>query len=54
MEIEFLPTRKNDISVVETLDISRDFVSQFVNSFQEYGKNLWLVFPDNGELQIAR
>jgi hypothetical protein len=54
MEIEFLPNRKNDISVVETLDTSRDFVRQFVNSFKEYGKNLWLIFPDNKELQIAR
>ena len=49
-----LLNKKNNLIKVGNLDTSRDFVRQFVNSFKEYGKNLWLIFPDNKELQIAR
>lgn len=54
MEIEFIPDRKNDISVTETLDITRDFALEYLNAFKEYGNDCWVIFPDGNELTLAR
>jgi hypothetical protein len=55
MEIEFIPNRKNDLSVTETLDTTRDFALQYINSIgKQYGKDLWVLFPDSKELQLGR
>jgi hypothetical protein len=55
IEIEFLPTRRNDISVTETLDINRDFTRKLARSFEkDYGRSLWIVFPDSKEAALAR
>ena len=55
LEIEFVPNRKNDLSVTETLDTTRDFALQYVNAIgKQYGSDLWVLFPDSKELQLAR
>ena len=54
MEIEFLPNRKNDLSVTETLDTTRDYCYEYLKAFKEYGQDLWIAFPDSNELQLAR
>jgi len=50
----FSPNRKNDLSVTETLDTTRDYCFEFLKAFKEYGRDLWIAFPDNNELQLAR
>ena len=54
LEIEFPALLKNDISVSETLNANRRFVRKFCDSFKEYGKDLWVIFPDQGEASLAR
>ena len=54
IEVEFPPLLKNDISVGETLDTNRLFVKEMAKSFESYGKDLWLVFPDQKEASLAR
>ena len=54
IEVEFLPNRKSDLSVSETLDTNRKFSREFVKSFRDLGKDLWLVFPDQKESSLAR
>ena len=52
IEIEFPPSRKNDLSVGETLDTNRKYVGEFVKQFAS--QNLWLVFPDKKETFLAK
>ena len=52
IEIEFPPSRKNDLSVGETLDTNRKYVGEFVKQFASL--NLWLVFPDKKETFLAK
>jgi len=54
IEVEFPATLSNDISVTETLDESRRFAREFIKSFAEYGKGLWVCFPDKNEAALAR
>eukprot|EP01041_Mallomonas_annulata_P001579 gene1579-3052_t len=54
LEIEFPSNRKSDLSVTETLDTNRMFVREFVKSWSEYGKDLWVVFPDATECSLAK
>ena len=54
IEVEFPANRKSDISVSETLARNRIFVRNFVKSFESYGKQLWVVFPDGKELYLAQ
>ena len=51
MEVEFLPMRKNDISVVETLDTNRYFTSLFAKALRDYKP--CVVFPDKNEMNLA-
>ena len=53
IEISFPEIIKNDISVIESLNLNRAFVLEYIKSFTSYGKNLWVVFPDNKELKLA-
>lgn len=46
IELEFPANRKNDLSLGETLDTNRAFTRQFINAFDEYGKDLWIIWPD--------
>lgn len=54
IEVEFPANRKNDLSLGETLDTNRQFTRQFVNAFDSYGKDLWILFPDKKECFLAR
>ena len=54
IEVEFPANRKNDLSLGETLDTNRQFTRQFANSFESYGKDLWILFPDKKECFLAR
>ena len=54
IEVEFPPLLKNDISVGETLDTNRLFVKDIAKSFETYGKDLWVVFPDAKEASLAK
>ena len=54
IEVEFPPLLKSDISVGETLDTNRLFVKDMVKSFESFGKDLWLVFPDQKEASLAK
>jgi hypothetical protein len=51
MELEFLPLRKNDISVIETLDTTREFVAQYTRGFLDLEP--WVVFPEKKEAVLA-
>jgi hypothetical protein len=46
IELEFPANRKNDLSLGETLDTNRAFTRQFINAFDKYGKDLWIIWPD--------
>lgn len=54
IEVEFPISRKSDLSVSETLDSNRKFVFEFAKAFKNYGKDLWVVFPDNKEALLAK
>eukprot|EP00904_Undaria_pinnatifida_P005540 jgi/Undpi1/2115/HiC_scaffold_12.g05501.m1 len=55
IELEFPPVRgKLDISLGETLDANRVFARELARSFSaRMGKELWLVFPDDAEAELA-
>lgn len=53
IEISFPEIIKNDISVIESLNLNRAFVLEYIKSFSSYGKKLWVLFPDNKELKLA-
>ena len=53
VEIEFPPNRKSDLSVSETLDTNRAFVREFVKTWSDYGRDLWIIFPDSKECTLA-
>ncbi|KAJ1426043.1 hypothetical protein B484DRAFT_450837 [Ochromonadaceae sp. CCMP2298] len=53
IEIAFPEKLKNDISVTESLDTNRLFTRELVKKFSSYGKDLWVLFPDSGELNLA-
>ena len=58
IEIAFPESRKNDISVAESLDINKEFVLKFVKLFLSKNSlldpsNLYLIFPDKKEGSIA-
>lgn len=53
IEIAFPEIRKSDLSVTESLNTNRAFVKEYVKSFSSYGKNVWVLFPDNKELKLA-
>ena len=54
VEIDFIANRKNDLSVAETLDITRAFTGEFIKPFvATYGNDLWLLFPERSEQQLA-
>jgi hypothetical protein len=48
VEIDF-PFRKSDPGAAETLDLSIDFASKFIDSFRSYGQGLWFLLPDKRE-----
>lgn len=54
IEVEFPANRKSDLSVSETLDTNRGFTREFVKPFENLGKNLWVVFPDQKESFLAK
>eukprot|EP00607_Mallomonas_marina_P005649 CAMPEP_0182432236 /NCGR_PEP_ID=MMETSP1167-20130531/54968_1 /TAXON_ID=2988 /ORGANISM="Mallomonas Sp, Strain CCMP3275" /LENGTH=260 /DNA_ID=CAMNT_0024619485 /DNA_START=194 /DNA_END=976 /DNA_ORIENTATION=- len=54
IEIEFPPNRKSDLSVTETLDTNRAFVREFAKAWKEYNRDLWVVFPDANEANLAK
>jgi len=56
MELEFPPVKgKLDVSLGETLDANRGFAREITRSFSsQYGKALWLIFPDAQEAELAR
>ena len=53
IDISFPEIIKNDISVIESLNLNRAFVLEYIKSFSSYGKKLWVLFPDNKELKLA-
>lgn len=53
IEISFPEIINNDISVTESLNLNRAFVLEYIKAFTSYGKNLWVLFPDNKELNLA-
>lgn len=54
IEIDFPPNRKSDLSVTETLDTNRAFIREFSRAWLDYGKDLWIVFPDADESRLAK
>ena len=54
IEIEFPPSRKSDLSVTETLDANREFVRRFISKWSHFREDLWVVFPDASEANLAR
>jgi hypothetical protein len=39
--------------VTESLDTNRLFTRELVKKFSSYGEDLWVLFPDSGELNLA-
>ena len=52
VEVEFLPLRKNDISVSETLDSNTNFVVNLSKLLSD-DESTWIVFPDRKEASLA-
>ena len=53
IEVSFPENRKSDLSVSESLNTNRAFAKEFARKFSNYGKGLWVLFPDNKELNLA-
>lgn len=59
IEISFPESRKSDVSVVETLEINKDFAFQFASSLAnnkvaiDDPSDIWLIFPDKKEGILA-
>lgn len=53
IEVAFPENRKSDISVTESLDTNRAYSKEFAKAFSEFGKDLWILFPDKKESNLA-
>lgn len=57
IEVAFPESRKNDISVTESLNINRAFAFEYTTiiarEFQCTKNDIWLIFPDKGEATLG-
>lgn len=55
LEVEFPPSKVNDISVTETLDVTRSMLLEMLNGLSVIypGESMYTVWPDRGECALA-